>query len=208
MDLRHLPIDESKLIGERLCLDFTNTVGGRNGSEIIFEKLKTYNDLVDWSVHVGILDRREAKKLEKKGSQRVVKRALRLREAIYRICVAALKKESPNSADLKLLNHEIQEARNHEFVDSSFRIRTKSTNKDLDQILWPVVLSASELLTTEDLKRLQQCDGENCGWLFVDTSKNHTRQWCDMSDCGNREKVRRFRSKSTTKFTKKHEGSY
>ncbi|MCI0446836.1 CGNR zinc finger domain-containing protein [bacterium] len=195
MNLRHLPIGEAKLIGERLCLDFTNTVGGRNGSEIILEKLKTYDDLVVWSVHAGILNRRDTQRLNKKGAQSVVKRALRLREAIYRICVAALKKESPDSADLKLLNHEIHEARNHEFVDSSFRIRTKSTNKDLDQILWPVALSARQLLTSEDLKRLQQCDSENCGWLFVDTSKNHTRQWCDMSDCGNRAKVRRFRSK-------------
>ncbi|MCI0615635.1 CGNR zinc finger domain-containing protein [bacterium] len=195
MNLRHLPIGEAKLIGERLCLDFTNTVGGRNGSEIILEKLKTYDDLVVWSVHAGILNRRDAQRLKKKGAQSVVKRALRLREAIYRICVAALKKESPASADLKLLNHEIHEARNHEFVDSSFRIRTKSTNKDLDQILWPVALSARQLLISEDLKRLQQCDSENCGWLFVDTSKNHTRQWCDMSDCGNRAKVRRFRSK-------------
>jgi predicted RNA-binding Zn ribbon-like protein len=195
MNIRHLPIGESKLIGERLCLDFTNTVGGRNGSEIILEKLKTYDDLIAWSVHAGILDRREAQRLSKRGSQRVVTRALRLRETIYRICIAALKKESPNSKDMKLLNQEIHEARNHEFVDSSFRIRIKSTNNDLDQILWPVALSASELLTTGDLKRLQQCDGENCGWLFVDTSKNHTRQWCDMSDCGNRAKVRRFRSK-------------
>ena len=195
MDIRHLPIGESKLIGERLCLDFTNTVGGRNGSEIIFDKLKSYDDLVAWSVHAGILNRTDANKLNKKGSQGVVKRALRLREAIYRICIAALKRESPNSADLKLLNQEIHEARNHEFVDSSFRIRIKSTNNDLDQILWPVALSARELLTSEDLKRLQQCDGENCGWLFVDTSKNHTRQWCDMSDCGNRAKVRKFRSK-------------
>jgi predicted RNA-binding Zn ribbon-like protein len=197
MDLRHLPVGESKLIGERLCLDFTNTVGGRKGSEIIFEKLRTYDDLLAWSVHVGILNRKDAKRLNKRSGQSVVQRALRLREAIYRICVAVLKKESPNSKDMKLLNEEIREAWNHEFIDSGFRIRIKSTNNDLDQILWPVALSARELLTTEDLKRLQQCDSENCGWLFVDTSKNHTRQWCDMSDCGNRAKVRKFRSKKS-----------
>jgi predicted RNA-binding Zn ribbon-like protein len=198
MDLRHLPIGEAKLIGERLCLDFTNTVGGRNGTEIIFEKLKTYDDLVAWSVHAGILDRKEEKKLGR-GSQSVVKRALRLREAIYRICVAALKNESPNSEDLKLLNLEIREARNHEFIDSKFQLRTKPTNNDQDQMLWPVALSAADLLTSHDLQRVQQCEAENCGWLFVDTSKNHTRQWCDMSDCGNRAKVRKFRSKSPRK---------
>lgn len=198
MDLRHLPIGEAKLIGERLCLDFTNTVGGRNGSEIILEKLKTYDDLLAWSVHAGILDRKDARKLGA-GSQSVVKRALRLREAIYRICVAALKKQSPNSKDLELLNDEIRQARNHEFIDPKFQLLTKPTNNDLDRMLWPVALSAVDLLTSPDLKRLQQCEAENCGWLFVDTSKNHTRQWCDMSDCGNRAKVRKFRSKSPRK---------
>lgn len=199
MDLRHLPIGEARLIGERLCLDFTNTVGGRNGMDIIFEKLKTYDDLLAWSVHTGILDRKDLKSLSRKGSQRVVTRALRLREAIYRICTAALKKQSPNPADMKLLNDEIREARNHEFIDSKFQLRAKSSGKDPDQMLWPVALSAAELLTSSDLKRLQQCESENCGWLFVDTSKNHTRQWCDMSDCGNRAKVRKFRSKSPRK---------
>ena len=198
MDLRHLPIGEAKLIGERLCLDFTNTVGGRNGSEIIFEKLKTYGDLLAWSVHAGILDRKEAKKL-KRGSQSVVNRALRLREAIYRICIATMKRESPNNKDMTLLNDEIQQARSHEFIDSKFQRRSRSTDKDLDQMLWPVALSAADLLTSHDLKRLQQCEAENCGWLFVDTSKNHTRQWCDMSDCGNRAKVRKFRSKNPRK---------
>lgn len=198
MDLRHLPIGEAKLIGERLCLDFTNTVGGRNGSEIIFEKLKTYDDLLAWSVHAGILDHKDARKLGA-GSQSVVKRALRLREAIYRICLAALKRESPNKKDMMLLNDEIRQARNHEFIDSKFQLLTKPTNNDPDRMLWPVALSAADLLTSHDLKRLQQCEAENCGWLFVDTSKNHTRQWCDMSDCGNRAKVRKFRSKSPRK---------
>jgi predicted RNA-binding Zn ribbon-like protein len=197
MDLRHLPIGEAKLIGERLCLDFANTVGGRNGSEIIFEKLKTYDDLVEWSVHAGILDHKDAKKL--RGSQSVVKRALRLREGIYRICLAALRRETPSSKDMMLLNDEIREARNHEFIDSKFQFRMKPTNSNPDRMLWPVALSAADLLTSHDLQRLQQCEAENCGWLFVDTSKNHTRQWCDMNDCGNRAKVRKFRAKSPRK---------
>lgn len=197
-DGHHDPIDGAKLIGERLCLDFTNTVGGRKGSEIIFEKLKTYDDLLSWSVHVGILNRKDAGGLKRNAQKAkgVVKRALELREAIYRICIAVLERKSPNAKDLKILNNEIRDARNHEFIDSSFHLGMDSTNQDLDRMLWPVALSAGQLLTTDDLRRLQQCESEFCGWLFVDTSKNHRRHWCDMRDCGNREKVRRFRSKS------------
>jgi predicted RNA-binding Zn ribbon-like protein len=47
------------------------------------------------------------------------------------------------------------------------------------------------LLTSDKLSRVRQCQGENCTWLFLDTSKNHTRRWCEMKVCGNRVKARR-----------------
>ena len=36
---------------------------------------------------------------------------------------------------------------------------------------------------------------QDCGWLFLDRSRNHSRQWCTMDDCGNVSKVRRFRQR-------------
>jgi predicted RNA-binding Zn ribbon-like protein len=62
-------------------------------------------------------------------------------------------------------------------------------------MLWLIADSAAEMLTTGDLSRLKQCPGDDCGWLFEDTSKNRRRQWCDMQACGNLAKVRRFRSR-------------
>ena len=60
-------------------------------------------------------------------------------------------------------------------------------------MLGPVARSAAELLTSDRLDRLRQCESEKgCGWLFVDGSRNRSRRWCDMSDCGNRAKARRF----------------
>ena len=39
---------------------------------------------------------------------------------------------------------------------------------------------------------VRECGASDCAWLFLDTSKNHHRRWCDMTRCGNRAKVRRF----------------
>jgi predicted RNA-binding Zn ribbon-like protein len=61
----------------------------------------------------------------------------------------------------------------------------------LDRVLWPVARAAAELLVAGDLSRIGQCAGEECQWLYVDTSRNHSRRWCDMNDCGNRAKARR-----------------
>ena len=61
----------------------------------------------------------------------------------------------------------------------------------LDSMLWPVARSAADLLTSGELQAVRQCAGRACGWLFLDTSRNRTRRWCDMSVCGNRAKARR-----------------
>src|SRR5258706_243420 len=66
----------------------------------------------------------------------------------------------------------------------------------LDHLLGPIARSAANLLTRDELLyHVSHCGGDNCGWLFVDSSKNHSRRWCDMRDCGNRAKVRRHRLK-------------
>lgn len=41
--------------------------------------------------------------------------------------------------------------------------------------------------------RLKACRAHDCGWAFYDTARNHSRQWCSMQVCGNREKVRAYR---------------
>ncbi len=65
----------------------------------------------------------------------------------------------------------------------------------LGRALWPLVRSAVDLLTSPDLERLKLCEADDCGWLFVDASRNRSRRWCDMSGCGNLAKVRRFRAR-------------
>ena len=67
---------------------------------------------------------------------------------------------------------------------------------DLDQVLWWVLRSTTDLLTSEDIQRVGVCaDDRGCGWLFYDTSRNRTRQWCSMRGCGNRAKARRHYEK-------------
>jgi predicted RNA-binding Zn ribbon-like protein len=52
-------------------------------------------------------------------------------------------------------------------------------------------------MTSENYQRVGQCaDVDGCGWLFVDTSKNHSRRWCDINDCGNRAKQRRYQKRA------------
>ncbi len=55
----------------------------------------------------------------------------------------------------------------------------------------PIIKSAADFLVSSDLKRLKQCADDFCGWLFIDKSRNYSRRWCSMKDCGNRAKAHR-----------------
>jgi predicted RNA-binding Zn ribbon-like protein len=209
MQLRARAAAKANLVGGRLCLDFVNTVGGwqpapanRKNAEIRDDRLNDYGDLLAWSWRAGLLTERAAQALAGEAERRateaaaVWERACAMRQAIYQICQAIIQQRTPRPADLELLNEEINLAHGRVKLSTEsaqFVWQWLDSNKALDQMLWRIADSAAEMLTTDDLTRLRQCPGEECGWLFADTSKNGRRQWCDMQDCGNLAKVRRFR---------------
>lgn len=205
---------ELRLVGGRLCLDFVNTVGGRRKAPrrrrsgvkaelVLHEKLNTYLDLVCWARHTALIAERDAHRLirrsiiHKNEVSAVLERALLFREALYRIFKAVLAGATPSRADIVILNEELLWARMHQQLvtdDQGFRYEW-SREDEFERMLWPVAHSAAELLTSADLSRLRECGGEDCGWLFEDSSRNRSRQWCYMEACGNLSKVRRFRSR-------------
>jgi predicted RNA-binding Zn ribbon-like protein len=206
---------EMKLIGGRLCLDFVNTVGGRKSesprrkslpatNQVLGDKLESYSDLVEWSRHAGIFTAAEAVHLIKESKRNVaaagavLDRAIAMREALYRICKAAITGGTPRSIDLEIVNDELLQARSHERLIGGvdgLSWEWVGSKTAIDRMLWSISQSAAEFLTTGDLSRLRECPGEECGWLFEDTSRNRSRQWCHMQDCGNLAKVRRFRTR-------------
>jgi predicted RNA-binding Zn ribbon-like protein len=64
-----------------------------------------------------------------------------------------------------------------------------------------VVKSAGDLLISGELDNVRVCSAPDCQWLFLDTSKNHSRRWCDMKGCGNRAKVRRHYERKKQSLT-------
>jgi predicted RNA-binding Zn ribbon-like protein len=204
---------EMKLVGGRLCLDFVNTVHGRTkDSSLLGDKLKDYSDLVAWSQHSGIITAPESARLIRESKQKpaaahtVLHRAVALREALQHIFKATVIKSAPQNIDLETVNDELLKARKNERListENGFQWRWTDSEIALDRMLWSIAQSAAEFLMTGDLSRLRECGGEQCGWLFEDTSRNRSRQWCTMQDCGNVAKVRRFRTRVRSAKTKR-----
>jgi predicted RNA-binding Zn ribbon-like protein len=191
--------DTLKRLGGRLSLAFANTADW-HASDHPVEFLTSYSDLVAWSQHVGILTDHQAQRLLKKAAHRpedataVLKRAIVLREAIYRIFSAISHGRPPQAADLATFNAELSRALAQSRIVSTtegFAWDWAGTEGVLDRMLWPVLHDVAGLLTSAELDRVGQCADDRCGWLFLDTSRNRSRRWCSMEGCGNRAKVRR-----------------
>lgn len=187
------------------CLDFANTVTGLRGTDKEAEHLHGYGDLLSWAAQAALLTPDRARELQQTAGQssarpaQVLARSVALREAIYAIFSALAAKEKAPAAALDLLNDEVVEAM------TNARIVRKSGGFDwelpadacgLFLPLHAIARDAAELLTSRHLKEVRECSLETCGWLFLDETRNHSRQWCEMSVCGNRAKQTRFRNRS------------
>jgi predicted RNA-binding Zn ribbon-like protein len=183
-----------------LCLDFANTVDW-HASPDPQDRLTGYSDLLAWGQAGGELSAARVNALEQlsrqgpEGTQAAFKKAVRLREAIYRIFSSLAADNRASTKDLAILNEVLGESLAHlRIIPSSngFAWEWDDESTAMDQILWPVARSAAELLTSETLDRVRQCaDDRGCGYLFVDMSRNRSRRWCSMESCGNRAKARR-----------------
>jgi len=187
-----------------LCLDFANTMDW-HASDHPEESLKSYADLAAWARQMGVLTADGAAKLTqlaKKSvgeAEKALQRAREVREAIYGVLAARAHGQSIPEDDLAIVNRAaaaFYERSRLVAKDGGFIWELGAVDDGLDGIIWPVVRSALDLMTSTEIERLGQCaDADGCGWLFWDTSRNKSRRWCDMGDCGNRAKVRRYYSR-------------
>lgn len=185
---------------EPLCMEFVNTVSGRKGKNP-HEWLSSYANLAAWGHLAGLLTQDKARVLlqqaesDPAAAEAVLQRALLVRDAIYRLVSAHAAGQPMRPEDIAMLNREIPTAYQHlqlAHEDEHLSWRWSEDPACLDAFLWPVVRSAAELLTSPDLERAGECHNPTCGWLYLDTSKNHSRRWCDMADCGNTAKAHNF----------------
>jgi predicted RNA-binding Zn ribbon-like protein len=193
------------LSGGRLCLDFANTVSWRASGRPI-DRLAGYGDLIAWGRQTRLLSAGDAARLAREAARRpaavgrVLAEARALRETIYRLFRALAEGRAAGAAELASLNRALAEAaRRRQVIGRGKRfVWTWRSEEPLRELLWPVVHSAAELLTSAGVEHLRTCASPRCGWVFLDTSRNRQRRWCDMRVCGNRAKARRFYARQSS----------
>jgi predicted RNA-binding Zn ribbon-like protein len=180
-------------LGGNLALDFVNTAEFRDSARRV-EFLHAYTDLLAWCWRAGALPDEEAGRLyglavsQAEAAAAAFRRALDLREALYSLFAACVN-HAP-MPDLTPINAALERMQRRLLaVPGGVVWSWGGQADDLERVLWPLVQAGAELLTSDQVGWLRQCP--NCGWLFIDTSRNHTRRWCSMDYCGSEVKSRR-----------------
>lgn len=197
------------LSGGALCLDFANTIGDRPSG--LNERLASYTDLLVWGRQAGAIDVALAGRLERRAKRRkseaarVFDEAVDFRERLYRIFSAIAAAGHPAPRDLGSLNEGLSRVFSYRVIvedEDGFSWEWSGPPTALDRMLWPVLQSAADLLTSDELHHVRECNSDRCTWLFVDRSRTHRRRWCDMKTCGNRAKARRHYHRTKRKQAK------
>ncbi|MDG4798648.1 ABATE domain-containing protein [Micromonospora sp. WMMD1082] len=190
-------VTRMRLVGGNLALDFVNTRSGPPAGPPDDDVLTGYPDLVAWARYAGALTEAEAATLHRLArddpgrAQATLARSLRTRKQLDELFRALATGGRPSARALARLRDDEAEAIGHAQLEHEGGYAWSWRHDgSLARPLRPVVHAAAGLLTTGPLDRIKGCGA--CRFLFVDESKNRSRRWCSMEDCGTTEKIRRY----------------
>lgn len=162
-----------RLISGRLALDFLNTADWSSDGGVTHEKLTSLADLGVWAEAVGLTETDLPQNISE---------AIRYRQALRGLFLPALDDDTINSTD--------------PFPQRGVRLDGSARPPSRPPLLDVIATSALALLSDpREMSRIKLCPGDDCGWLFLDETKNARRKWCMMQTCGNRAKAARHYAK-------------
>ena len=169
-------------IGGDVALNFCNTAAGW-GEADPKEYLRGYDELVVWTRIAGLVEPERAERLRAQAAEApraaaaVLRRALRLRDAVYKTAVG-------RPAWEVVAEEAERAARAARLTPGGWELPER-----LDLPVVAVARASADFLLRTPPSAVHACPGERCGWLFLDPLGR--RRWCSMSTCGNRAKQRR-----------------
>ncbi len=193
------------------ALDFVNSLDNRFSPTGSKDLLSDYGALLRFVEETGLLSSSQARALARAAgtasAARVLRSARELREAMAAVLYAEAEQRVPAAAAIEMLERHFHGAQSpghlHRVDPGAGAGAALQWQWRPDQArraefpVWLIAHSASQLMLSDALARVRACEADSCRWLFLDTSKNHTRRWCKMKVCGNRAKARRFQERRT-----------
>jgi predicted RNA-binding Zn ribbon-like protein len=195
------------LCGGHPVLDFVNSLDNRFNSRARIEGLRSYDDLLRFTEQTQLLESPQValvgRTVTPAAGRRALHRARGLREALAATFYAVIDGQPPPPSNLETLEryfhvadrHRALRLRQGDSAQPGLAWSWRSDEGDAELPVWVIAHAARDLLLAPEMRRVRACEAESCRWLFLDTSKSHTRRWCKMKVCGNRLKARRYQAR-------------
>jgi predicted RNA-binding Zn ribbon-like protein len=190
------PVRPLSVVGGNLALDFANTVDDPGGPAH-FDHIQDLPRLLTWARNIEVLSEQQHDELAALARDRptaaaaCLRRAHLLRRTVQSVFGAIAADRPIPDQPWHDLRRSIAESIDHAGLTTDHdEVRLVWDGASLDALTWPVAYAAHGLLTSGRLGRVKRCTA--CPWLYVDQSKNSSRRWCTMDDCGKSEKMRRY----------------
>lgn len=205
MEMPTTPPRELPIIGGHLALDLANTVDDPRGPER-WDHIATVDGLAHWAERVGLATPESSQRLCASDARTNADSGLSgvqlLRDVLNDVFGALAEGEPVTAEAWGRLRPFVAEAVSAAALVPEDHHRNAyrydwSHLTDVHSVIDPVAASAGQLLISDDLSRLKRC--ARCPWLFLDHSKNQSRRWCDMNDCGRADKIERYLAKRATR---------
>jgi predicted RNA-binding Zn ribbon-like protein len=189
---------------ERLWLEFVNTDDTRRGERI--DTMRDFAALVRWLETHGVLEGERAAVMRRRAEQQPAGASAALADA--RRIRAALRALAERGAQQDAIRQDVLAEINRVLGRSAGTRRVEDRGDDgfvrsfvpggdaFAGLMIPVVESAADAFVHGELPRIRRCASSTCSHVFLDTTKNRRRRWCDMRTCGNRAKAARHRTKA------------
>jgi predicted RNA-binding Zn ribbon-like protein len=199
------PVTPYRYIGGDPSIDFVNTADWIPGG---LDRFTSYDRILEWATGASALSTPTAESLrtiahgEPQHAARVLHHAIALRGLLEQLYFDIVSSGNTTSVIAQLNQRWLSESLAHlalmESGDGTFRLGWPRQNVALESPLWRVSWSAAQLLASEGVPRIRRCGGVDCGWYFVDHSRNGLRRWCEMETCGTQMKSRRRAARHAT----------
>lgn len=167
-----------------LIRDFVNTRDLLDDKE----KLSSPAELAAWLGEQALV------RVEVQATAADLERAVELREALRRLLLEHTGVEIDREAASAVLDRTARRARIELCFEHCHGALTPAA-KGIDAALGRLVIAVHEAMADGSWERLKACRASDCEWAFIDNARNHSRAWCSMKSCGNREKARAFRER-------------
>lgn len=198
----HLPF---KYVAGDPSLELVNTVDWTPRG-LVEDRLTDYERLTRWAEGAGVVTARWGARLRARAlehprqAERTYQDAVALRWQLRQLFVAVAEGKPVSAVrELVEVNGALSAALGQlELAPraagnsgaGALRWSWRDADDRLESVLWPVLRAAGDLLASDESSRIRECGGDDCGWMYVDRSRNGLRRWCQMEVCGTKEKSR------------------